>query len=69
MEMLDSIHELSNVFDGIRLHHPVTMNFIIFPFSDVLNSVFIFLVVDLEIIELTCMQLWDRLVAILGESQ
>ena len=47
MEMFNSIHELSNVFDGIRFHDSVAMNLIIFPFTNILNSIFIFLLIDL----------------------
>lgn len=53
MEMFESVPKLPNIFGCIRLHDSISMDGVVFPLPDVFDSVFIFLVVDLDIGEFT----------------
>ena len=66
MEMFESIHELSNIFGCIGFHDSIAMGSVVFPLSYVFDSMFIVLIVDLNICEFIGVGGWDRFKAILG---
>lgn len=65
----DSVPKLSNILHCVRFEYSVTMDLLIFPFSHVVHSMPLLLLVQLQIFVLLAIGLGNRLIGILRQPQ